>query len=168
MTQFRRILLQLPFSYSACQRLTLSLLFGSLLGSLWAGIALKRFGCPDIAFLFYSFGSASLLLQLLQCLLLPGLLLAALLLERRWIFCLLFFCKGALTACVLCFCFSNGLPILQILFWAACRMFLPLPALIFAGSVWMGSLSECRGTLWLFVPVAVFSFLGLFLQALLY
>ncbi len=115
-------------------RLLAFLLLGSLFGAF--GARLQHDALPA-----FDFGAdqGTWILTWLRFSLFPCLLAVSFLLHRRWLFCLLFFLKGAFvsfTLCVFSLCgWKQFLDVLPPLFWQG---LLPLPLQLYVASIWLG------------------------------
>lgn len=111
--------------------------------------------------------NSPLLFSFLRILIFPALMSVSLLLQRPWLFPLLFFCRGFTIACSLCTWVSAGTPVLQAYFLCfILETMISLPALLLLGAVWHEDAR--RGRIELFPAVLLFpAAIGLLLERLI-
>ena len=164
MTQLRFLSPRLSYDRRDLQTIFLCALVGSLTGALYTR------GYSGYVFVWESIKAAQpFLLSVLRLSLFPLLLAAALFLQRRPLFCLLFFGKGFAGSCVLCVAAASGAGLIHsLLLRLLLETLFPLPAFFLLGAVWYGQTRAERWSLWSILPAALSVMTGLLLERLLF
>ena len=159
----QRFHVRLRYQRGVLFMLLLCMLLGSLLGAFcfllseWT-LSFEELRLPGSSPLHYAF---------LRILIFPALMCVSLLLQRPWLFPLLFFCRGFTIACSLCAWVSAGTTVLQA--YIPCfilETLLSLPALLLLGAVWYEDAR--RGRIELFPALLLFpAAIGLLLEHLI-
>ena len=146
------------------QTVVLCALVGSLTGALYA-----RASSASISGELFFCVRQPVLLSALRLSLFPVLMAAALLLQSRALFWLLFFGKGFAVSCLLCIAASFGAgPLSCLLPGLLLETLLPLPAFFLLGAVWYGETGAGRWSLRPILPALLSVLAGLLLERLLF
>ena len=159
----------LPFRRETCGLLAFCLVLGSICGafgsklcSMQLGAALESFSIPAVL-------DVPIIRKWLRIALLPAMMSVALVARRRWWMFLLFFGKAFLLAYLVCL-FSSAqagawTSLFPLLFF---ETVLPLPILLYVGSVWIQDIQLGRCDLLLLLPAVCSGLLGILLETLLF
>lgn len=108
-------------------------------------------------------------LSVLRLSLLPVLMAAALFLQNKSLFWLLFFWKGFAVSTLLCIAAASGTAALSCLLpRLLLETLLPLPAFFLLGAVWYGETGAEQWSLWPILPALLSVLTGLILERLLF
>ena len=161
--------LSMQFRRETCMKLSLFLLLGSLLGSLCAKWVIRSENVSFAALLADAWEPCPLIRSLLRSAVFPSLMSAAMVLRSRGVFSLLFFAKGFLFCYVLCVFTIGGSEVNSSFFMRLLtETVLPLPTLLYVGTVWSEDTRRGSSHLLLLLISAGVCFLSVFLAGILF
>ena len=165
----RHCFLSMQFRRETCMKLSLFLLLGSLFGALCAKWVIQSENVPLAALSPDTWEPCSLVRSLLRSAVFPSLMSAALVLRSRGVFSLLFLAKGFFFSYLLCVLTISGSEVGHPFFMRLLtETVLPLPTLLYVGTVWSEDTRRGSSHLVLLLICAVVCFFSVFLASILF